>query len=59
MTNSLAGQGKLQQEQLTGFTRQLKELEKSNAEALEKIRATLDTRVRELQQDNEKQQNWR
>jgi len=52
--NTLTGQAKLLQEQLTGFGKQLKELEKSNAEALEKIRATLDTRVRHLQEDNEK-----
>ena len=52
--NTLTGQAKLQQEQLTGFGKQLKELEKSNAESLEKIRATLDTRVRQLQEENEK-----
>jgi DNA recombination protein RmuC len=54
LSNALTNQGKLQQEQLTGFAKQLKELEKSNAESLEKIRATLDTRVRQLQEDNQK-----
>ncbi|MGW8268719.1 MAG: DNA recombination protein RmuC, partial [Longimicrobiales bacterium] len=51
---TLTGQATLLQEQLTGFGKQLKELEKSNAEALEKIRATLDARVRQLQEENEK-----
>lgn len=51
---ALTGQAKLQQEQLTAFSNQLKELEKSNAESLEKVRSTLDTRVRQLQEDNEK-----
>jgi len=51
---ALTGQAKLQQEQLQAFGQQLKELEKSNAESLEKIRTTLDTRVRQLQEDNEK-----
>ncbi len=54
LSTSLTGQAKLQQEQLTGFSRQLKDMEKSNTEALEKIRTTLDTRVRQLQEDNEK-----
>jgi DNA recombination protein RmuC len=54
LSNTLTGQAKLQQEQLTGFGRQLKELEKSNTESLEKIRATLDVRVRQLQEENEK-----
>ena len=52
--NTLTGQAKLQQEQLTAFSKQLKEMEKSNAESLEKIRTTLDTRVRQLQEENEK-----
>jgi len=54
VANALTGQAKLQQEQLSGFSRQLKEMEKSNTESLERVRATLDTRVRQLQEDNEK-----
>ena len=54
LDKTLTGQAKLQQEQLTGFSKQLKDLEKSNAESLDKIRITLDTRVRQLQEDNEK-----
>ena len=54
LSNTLTGQAKLQQEQLTTFAKQLKELEKSNAESLERIRNTLDHRVRQLQEENEK-----
>jgi len=54
LSNTLTGQAKLQQERLEAFGRHLKELEKSNAESLEKIRTTLDTRVRQLQEENEK-----
>lgn len=54
LSNTVTNHGKLQQEQLTGFGKQLKEMEASNTESLEKVRATLDTRVRQLQEDNEK-----
>ncbi len=54
LSNSLTNASTLQQEQLTGFTSQLKELADSNAKALEQIRITLDTRVKELQGENEK-----
>jgi len=54
LSNSLTSQAKLQQDQLTEFAKQLKELEASNAVALDKIRDTLDRRVRQLQEDNEK-----
>lgn len=54
ISTALTGQAKVQQDQLSSFSKQLKEMEKSNAESLEKVRETLDTRVRQLQQDNEK-----
>jgi DNA recombination protein RmuC len=54
LSNTLTNQGKLQQDQLTAFAKQLKALEASNSESLEKVRTTLDNRVRQLQQDNEK-----
>ncbi len=54
LSNTLTNASALQQEQLTGFTTQLKELADSNAKALEQIRITLDTRVKELQRENEK-----
>jgi DNA recombination protein RmuC len=54
LSNTLTNQGKLQQEQLTGFNTQLQALARANSEALEKVRATLDTRVRQLQEENEK-----
>lgn len=53
LSNTLTNQGKLQQDQLTGFAKQLKELETSNAGSLEKVRVTLDDRVKELQKANE------
>ena len=54
LSTTLTGQAKVQQDQLTAFSKQLQEMERSNAESLEKVRLTLDTRVRQLQQDNEK-----
>jgi len=54
LSATLTLQGKSQQEQLTAFGRQLKELETSNAASLDRIRNTLDQRVRQLQEDNEK-----
>jgi DNA recombination protein RmuC len=54
LTNALTNASALQQEQITGFATQLKELTESNTQALEQIRVTLDTRVKELQGENEK-----
>ena len=54
LSNTLTNASTLQQEQLSGFTTQLKELSESNAKALDQIRITLDTRVKELQGENEK-----
>jgi len=53
LSNTLTNQGKLQQDQLTHFAKQLKELEASNAVSFDKVRSTLDARVKELQQANE------
>ena len=54
LSESLARTGKLQQAQLDGMTRQLKELDAANRGALDRVRATFDERVKELQQSNEK-----
>jgi len=54
LSNTTANAGKLQQEQLTAFSTQLKELSESNNRALDRIRSTLDTRVKQLQEENEK-----
>jgi DNA recombination protein RmuC len=54
LSNTTANASKLQQEQLTSFSTQLKELSESNRRGLEQIRTTLDTRVRHLQEENEK-----
>ncbi|MBM4295555.1 MAG: DNA recombination protein RmuC [Deltaproteobacteria bacterium] len=54
LSKTLEGLGKLQQAQLEGMTRQLKELAESNQGALDRIRVTFDSRVRELQEGNEK-----
>jgi DNA recombination protein RmuC len=54
LSNTLANAGKTQQEQLSGFSAQLRELSEANTRALDKIRTTLDTRVRQLQEENEK-----
>ena len=51
---TLEGMGKIQQTQLEGMTKQLKELTDSNQGALDRIRGTFDTRVKELQEGNEK-----
>jgi DNA recombination protein RmuC len=53
LSNTLTNQGKLQQDQLTAFAKQLKELETSNAGSLDRVRETLDARVKELQKANE------
>jgi len=51
---TLDGIGKIQQTQLEGMTKHLKELTDSNQGALDRIRSTLDSRVKELQEGNEK-----
>ncbi len=53
LSNAQTNSGKLQQEQLSAFAAQLKEMSESNARALEQVRSTLDTRVKELQAQNE------
>jgi DNA recombination protein RmuC len=54
LSKTLESMGKLQQNQLDGMTKQLKELTGSNQGALDRIRTTFDTRVKELQEGNEK-----
>jgi DNA recombination protein RmuC len=54
LSNTLTNASTLQQEQLSGFAAQLKEMTESNTRALDQIRITLDTRVKELQKENEK-----
>jgi DNA recombination protein RmuC len=54
LSNTLANSSKVQQEHLSSFSNQLKELSESNTRALERIRTTLDTRVKQLQEENEK-----
>jgi DNA recombination protein RmuC len=54
LTKTLEGMGKLQQAQLEGMTKQLRELTESNQGALDRIRLTFDSRVKELQAGNEK-----
>jgi DNA recombination protein RmuC len=54
MSTTLASLGTLQQTQLEGMTKQLKEVTESNQNSLDRMRATLDARVRELQEGNEK-----
>jgi len=52
--NTLEKMGQTQQLQLDNMTKQLKELTDSSQNELEKIRSTFDTRVKELQEGNEK-----
>jgi DNA recombination protein RmuC len=54
LTKTLEGMGTLQQAQLEGMTKQLRELTESNQTGLDRIRLTLDSRVKELQEGNEK-----
>ena len=54
LSTTLSNMGKLQQTQLEGMTKQLKELSESNQHSLDRIRATFDARVTELQESNEK-----
>jgi DNA recombination protein RmuC len=54
LSNNLANASTIQQEHLSSFGTQLKDLTEANNKAQEQIRHTLDTRVRKLQEDNEK-----
>ena len=54
LAKNLEGLGKVQQGQLEGMTKQLKDLTESNQNALDRIRTTFDSRVKELQENNEK-----
>ncbi len=54
LSQTLGNMGKIQQGQLEGMTKQLRELTESNQGALERIRLTFDSRVKELQAGNEK-----
>jgi len=54
LSKTLEGMGKVQQTQLEGMTKQLKELTDSNQGALDRIRTTFNSRVKELQEGNEK-----
>ncbi|MDD5641269.1 MAG: DNA recombination protein RmuC, partial [Syntrophales bacterium] len=54
LAKTLEGLGKLQQTQLEGMTKQLTELINSNQTALDRVRLTFDSRVKELQEGNEK-----
>jgi DNA recombination protein RmuC len=54
LSKTLESMGKIQQTQLEGMTKQLKDLADSNQVALDSIRTTFDSRVKELQEGNEK-----
>jgi DNA recombination protein RmuC len=54
LSKTLESMANLQQTQLEGMTKQLKELTDSNRVGLDGIRTTLDSRVKELQESNEK-----
>lgn len=54
LSKTLETMTKVQQLQLEGMTKQLKELADSNQSSLERIRTTFDSRVKELQEGNEK-----
>ncbi len=54
LCQTLEVMGKIQQTQLEGMTKQLRELIDSNKGALDRIRDTFDSRVKELQEGNEK-----
>ena len=51
---TLKNMSEVQRAQLDGLARSLKELSESNQTSLERIRTTIDARVRELQDGNEK-----
>jgi DNA recombination protein RmuC len=50
---TLKSMGEVQQAQLNGLATSLKQLSESNQASLERVRTTVDARVRELQQGNE------
>jgi DNA recombination protein RmuC len=54
LSKALESIGKVQQTQLEGMTKQLKEITDSNQSTLDRIRTTFDSRVKELQESNEK-----
>lgn len=54
LSKTLESMSKVQQTQLEGMTRHLKDLTDSNQGALDRIRATFDSRVKELQESNDK-----
>lgn len=54
ISTSLTALGELQRSQLDAVQRQLAELSESNTAALERVRTTVDARVKELQEGNEK-----
>lgn len=54
LSATLASYAGLQQDQLTTFAEHLGKLTEANAQALDRIRITLDTRVKELQAENER-----
>jgi len=54
LSKTLERMGQVQQAQIEGMTKQLKELTESNRSSLDRIRTTFDSRVRELQEGNEK-----
>jgi DNA recombination protein RmuC len=54
LSRILADAAKLQQDQLALLSSHTRELGESNAQALERVRSTLDQRVREMQGENEK-----
>ena len=54
LVRSLEGISVLQQAQLTGMTTQIKELTESSQGGMRQVRDLLDTRVKEMQDGNEK-----
>ncbi|MDH4185984.1 MAG: DNA recombination protein RmuC [Nitrospira sp.] len=54
LSTTLSSLGQLQQTQLEGLTKQLKDLTESIYSSLERARSSLDDRVKELQEGNEK-----
>lgn len=54
LSKTLESMSLIQQAQLDGLTKQLKEITEYNLGSLERIRATFDARVKELQEGNEK-----
>ena len=54
ISRTLESMSKIQQAQLDGLTKQFKDIIDNNMNALERIRTTFDSRVKELQEGNEK-----